>query len=251
MSYKFESLAIHNHDVEYLIDVMQKLLGKKNQLTHPTPTRTDTPEWRFKCIMRLQGHAEDLMPRKYQVFFIIMRLVAISSRFQNDEQQRFLQLLLAHFLMILPVNCFKTELIHGSGITKCTVFDILSVFNHSCSTNLVSIFSGRTMYLISNRKIKKKWWTMHQLYRIWNWKYRTTAYIFRRTVEFHMQTLKRQKVVDIKILIEVLKILKIIWRRSVITIGVQPLAHFLLHIVKNVIIALINHPERKKNYCSD
>lgn len=149
----FESLVIFDGNVEDLIGAVRTLLRPNiNQLA---PTRTNTPEWRFKCIMRLQGRAEDLMPRTYQAFVIIMRLDEIAARFRTGEQQKFLQHLLAHFLMILPVNCFKTELIHKSGIAKCTMFDTLSMFNHSCSPNLISIFDGRSMYLISSRRIQE------------------------------------------------------------------------------------------------
>lgn len=96
----FQSLTMNGGRVPKLIDAVKTLLSRTQHITHPIPTWTDTPEWRFKCIMRLQANANapNLLPRTYQAYVIIMQLDEIASLFRSEEHREFLQHLLAHFL---------------------------------------------------------------------------------------------------------------------------------------------------------
>lgn len=105
--------------------------------------------------MRLQGKKEDLERRTELAYDIIMRMPSIAAIFLVDQQRMFLMHLLMHFLMILKQNSFE-NVFSTRDVNKCTIFDTLSMFNHSCSPNVIKIMHGTKMYLVSARFIRRR-----------------------------------------------------------------------------------------------
>lgn len=137
--------------LEALINSVRALLHGRRNFQHPVPGCTDTGQLQFECIMQLQGRAEDLERRTKLAYAIIMKMPRIANIFYQLQHRIFLQHLLMHFLMILRENSFETILTRD--IKKCSIFDTLSLFNHSCTPNLIKIMHGTKMYLVSSRFI--------------------------------------------------------------------------------------------------
>lgn len=151
----FESLAAFQSNVEDMKDRVEDLLNGQNQIDTTAIPIARTAQDKFACIMQLQGSAEQhLEGQSCQAFQFIMQLPQINRLFDDDEDKHFLQQLLMHFLKILNTNSFEDE--SAEGILECTIFDSLSLFNHSCSPNLIHIFRNTKMYLISSRRIKSE-----------------------------------------------------------------------------------------------
>lgn len=137
--------------LQRLIESVRRLLGGRAHFNHPLPNETRTGPSKFECIMQLQGMEENLERRTDEAFNIIMnRMPTVANIFQNEQD--FLQHLLMHFLKILRENSFESLL---NGNKKLSIYDIPSLFNHSCSPNLINIFDGTKMYLTSSRRIAR------------------------------------------------------------------------------------------------
>lgn len=164
----FESLAIFEvqhpdgrnaannaHQLNNLIQRVTNLRRRRPNGTidfgHPTPTNTRNGLSRFDCIMQLSGIADDMERRTKQALNIIVSIDAVSRIFQNPNHRIFLQHLLMHFLSILRENSFETVFV--DDIKSSLIFDTLSMFNHSCSPDLIHVFHGNKVYLVSTRRI--------------------------------------------------------------------------------------------------
>lgn len=156
----FHSLATYRrHDgrdrVNDLIKAVRRLLNNRNEFDHPVPARTNTAKLRFRCIMQLHGMANGVHLQRStdEAFRIIMQYPKIKLAFTNAKQRQFLQHLLMQFLMVLKENSFATALTTELKIPTCAIFDIMSLFNHSCAPNLINIYEDNAMHLISCRRI--------------------------------------------------------------------------------------------------
>lgn len=130
--------------------------------SHRVPRRTISGQAKLRCIMRLYGIVDpdqerrnyDLERQTMQAFDIIMKkLRKVAYIFRRRRRRNLLQNLLMHFLKILRANSFDSVILQTRKVRTCSIFDALSLFNHSCSPNLIHIFDGTKAYLISTRRI--------------------------------------------------------------------------------------------------
>lgn len=158
----FEALVAYDDNVHTLINDVIGLFDNRNRIELSTPERITDAKSKFKAVMRLLSKSiENLELQMQKAYTIIMELRPIRRIFprNNDNLQRFLKWLLAHFLTIIPGNCFSNISSVGEappkGETKrILIFDTFSYFNHSCSPNLFNFFDWNSAKLITSRPIR-------------------------------------------------------------------------------------------------
>lgn len=172
----FETLAIYKDDVNVLMGDVNNMLNDDGKINYEIPETISDDKSRFRAIMRLQGKNEGhLDSRVEQAYATNMELSKIRDIFDptNKNYQRFLQLLLAHFLMVLKKNSFEQSLdAFEDGddddddnnnnndeslpkIQRIMIFATVSFFNHSCSPNVLNFTEWNSMTLITSRPIQR------------------------------------------------------------------------------------------------
>lgn len=163
MQMVFEALVAYNNNVPDLMNAVSNMLDQNNVINLAVPVRINNAQSRFEVIMRLQGKSTDkLESYVHQAYSTIMELQSIYSIFTTDQHERFLRLLLAHFLMVLPENAFEgllpldpndRDAAPEDQPLRTMIFDTFSFFNHSCSPNVLAYKEWNTITLITSRVI--------------------------------------------------------------------------------------------------
>lgn len=153
-----KALVIFGNNVNRLKMAVGVIVRNINNNNSMIPKRVRTAEQEFECVMLLEAKGYPGLEREcFETFSIIMQFPEIQLRFQNEEDQRFLQHLLAHYLKVANINCFETDMNPGiePTIRMCRIFHTISFFNHSCSPNVLNFLEGPTMHCIACRHIER------------------------------------------------------------------------------------------------
>lgn len=107
----------------------------------------------FSCITQLHGtEYHNLGNDCHEAFSILMQFPRVAYIFRNQQDQCFLQHLLAQYLAVVYSNSFEIQV---AGVKMCNLYHTLSFFNHSCSPNVLHIIVGNKMHLIAARNINQ------------------------------------------------------------------------------------------------
>ncbi|XP_055307691.1 SET and MYND domain-containing protein DDB_G0273589-like isoform X2 [Sitodiplosis mosellana] len=91
-------------------------------------------------------HADDIL-LVYKIYIDLMKIPKIAALFDSKEKQRFLAHLVAHHFLVILNNA------HGNNSYQ-SVGAIFSMFNHSCTPNVMQFFDGK-QHLVTIRPVKK------------------------------------------------------------------------------------------------
>lgn len=165
MQMVFETLVIYNDNVQNLMDDVTGMLNNENFIDRVVTRPIVDGKSRFETIMRLQGKAYDYLGlRAQQAYTSIIQLTAINAVFDpmGARAEKFLKLLLAHFLRVLHDNSFEEPLPkfdpadeNEEEMKRILVYDNFSLFNHSCSPNVLAYNEWDCMTLITSRPIRE------------------------------------------------------------------------------------------------
>lgn len=155
-----EALGIFKGNATNLKNFVINLLSRTNKFkTQKRPTVIRDAESRLECVMSLESalhtHIDEQNVRI--AYNRIMDLPEVRTRFSAEEDQLFLIHFLAHNLGVIAMNSFDGRLT-GDNNSPYTgyIYDACSLFNHSCSPNVIKFQRGNTMVGITGRRINKK-----------------------------------------------------------------------------------------------
>lgn len=161
----FETCVAYADNVQNLMNDVTRMLNGENKIGFEIPGQITNARSKFAAIMRLEGkHRTNLELRAQQAYLTIIDLPAVQAVFDTTDarDQRFLQLLLAHFLMIIPKNSFEEPLPliqrRNNQIpipSRMMIFDTFSYFNHACSPNVLAFMEWNCMTLFTSRPISQ------------------------------------------------------------------------------------------------
>lgn len=101
---------------------------------------------KLRCILNL-----NVINSTNTAYDFIMQLPKIETLFHTDEQRTLLRQLIAHNLSVLEANAFHIKLGEETG---SIIFDTVSLFNHSCSPNVIHFFRKNKMFGVASRHIE-------------------------------------------------------------------------------------------------
>lgn len=148
-----EALVTFDGNVDKLYQFMENLIVETDGFRlqqHPENVNDKLLHFRFTMNL-LTSQTDDILTNVQKAYDIIMELPKVKNLFSNDYGQSFLLHLLAHNLAILTRNAFVTEL---ENTIVLMIFSTFSIFNHSCSPNVVYFLKGNTIVGITGRYIQ-------------------------------------------------------------------------------------------------
>lgn len=86
-----------------------------------------------------------------QIYETLAMLPKVNALFDSIEKQRFLMHLILHHLLVIQTN----GIISGDPWSVVSVFNVLSMLNHSCAPNLYHPRFGKQQYCVTIRPIRK------------------------------------------------------------------------------------------------
>lgn len=86
-----------------------------------------------------------------QIYEHLAMLPKVNARFDSMEKRRFLMHLILHHLLVIRTN----GIISGHPWSAMSVFNVLSMLNHSCAPNLYHPRQGKQQYCVTIRPIQK------------------------------------------------------------------------------------------------
>lgn len=112
------------------------------------------PIIRYELILKLTPFPHEHDPvRARHAFNCLMTLPKVGSWFDSKEKQQFLMKLIAHHLSILWINAFSDDL--GKNLKAHYIYDVVSLFNHSCAPNAFFFIHDTHGCCITVRPISK------------------------------------------------------------------------------------------------
>lgn len=152
-----KALIIYNRDVGSLQEAIEELLDGNYNIRQQIPSRIESIQSRFKTIMRLHTIPDHLREAEIEFAYnLIMSFPMVNERFQWENDQSFLKILLAHSILVIKANGFSTcrnGEKEWTDTARRILYDSVSFFNHSCSPNVINALRGNRMILISSRGI--------------------------------------------------------------------------------------------------
>lgn len=115
---------------------------------------TTDPLKQYGLLLSLnRSSSDDDLHFAYQAFKILMSHSTISTWFDSEQNQRLLMHLLLHYLATIRKNAFSDWT--DQNLRMKYIFDIISLFNHSCAPNTFYSKKDNITYLLTIRPIKK------------------------------------------------------------------------------------------------
>lgn len=147
-----EALITFDGNVGKLYKFMENLIDETDGFRlQQYPTNVNDKLSQFRCTMVLQTlQYDNILISARNAYDIIMELPKVKNLFSNEYGQTFLLHLLAHNLAILGRNVFVTKL---AGTIGMMIFNTFSIFNHSCSPNVIHFIKGNMIVGITGRYI--------------------------------------------------------------------------------------------------
>ncbi|XP_055305013.1 SET and MYND domain-containing protein DDB_G0273589-like [Sitodiplosis mosellana] len=129
------------------------------------PSASDKRSLKFDCILKLQpkefpteqevNEAREIASNAYKQ---IVTFPEVNKYFRLDKRngRHFLEHFLAHNLSVIYENSFRINLTANKGeCERILIYDILSMFNHSCAPNMLNYVCGNKMVCITNQQIQR------------------------------------------------------------------------------------------------
>lgn len=95
-------------------------------------------------------HAANILQAK-KIYENLAMLPKVNALFDSMEKRRFLMHLILHHLLVIRTN----GIISGHPWSVMSVFNVLSMLNHSCAPNLYHPRRGKQQYCVTIRPIQK------------------------------------------------------------------------------------------------
>lgn len=150
----FEALVTFDGNVKKLFQFVENLIVETNGFRlQQYPANVNDKLSQFRCTMNLKTSKNaDRLKYVQNAYDLIMELPKVRDLFSNDYYgQTFLLHLLAHNLAIIIRNGFLVML---EDTITAMVFNTFSMFNHSCSPNVIHILRGNTIVGHTGRYIQ-------------------------------------------------------------------------------------------------
>lgn len=137
--------------VESLMEFVENIL---NEEPEKMPSSLHDAKSKYHFFFKLQTskilQLEHLIQAK-QIFENLIMLPTINALCDSIEKQRFLMHLVVHHSMVIRTN----GIVSGNPWSVVSVFNMLSMLNHSCAPNLYHPRKGKQQYCITIRPVKK------------------------------------------------------------------------------------------------
>lgn len=106
-------------------------------------------------LMKCSHDGQTALLRAYRAYKCLITLKDVKIMFISKKTKRFLMHLVLQYVLIIPMNCFSYELDNSPGLYVKSIFDVVSLLNHSCAPNTSYKLEGDISYWVTTRPIKK------------------------------------------------------------------------------------------------
>lgn len=137
--------------VDRLVEFVENVLDESpDQLPKSLPDFTSKYHFFLKLEKSTTFHAK-LLVEVCKIFDNLLLLPKIATIFHSIEKQRFLMHLVGHHFLVIKNNCILSR----EPWSMMSVFNVLSMLNHSCAPNLYHPRKGKRQYCVTIRPVEK------------------------------------------------------------------------------------------------
>lgn len=138
-----EAIHIFEGDIEKLQEFIENVIEQRNNNNNQIPDHVNDGLSRFECILNLYYSNNDVSWTEVtRAFDFIMKFPMVNEMFIQPNRQHLLQHCLAHNLAVIVKNAFNVKL---GRAARTIIYDSFSLFNHSCSPNVINLLRGNVM----------------------------------------------------------------------------------------------------------
>lgn len=142
--------------VQLILSTVKTFRSSNDLINHFENLFENKVNSRLELLLKFKKISQDTtILRAYRAFKCLMTMPIIKLWFYPKKKQRFLMHLTLHYMLIVPANSFCDQLKEGSKSEMQYIFDVISLFNHSCAPNAFYIMKDNTAYLFTVRPIEK------------------------------------------------------------------------------------------------
>lgn len=136
--------------VEHLMEFVKNVLHEE---ADKIPTSLHHPQSKYHFFFKLNKSApfhSKYLSKIHQIYKNVMMLPKVSTIFNSNEKQYFLMHLILHHFLVIKTNSILSK----SPWSTVSVFNVLSMLNHSCAPNLYHPRKGKQQYCVTIRPVK-------------------------------------------------------------------------------------------------
>lgn len=137
--------------VECLMEFVKNVLLENPDEVPPTLYNAQSKYHFFFKLNKSAPFLPQYLPKINEIYKHIMMLPKIRCLFDTEEKQRFLIHLVLHHFLVIKTN----SIISKSPWSTISVFNVLSMLNHSCAPNVYHPRIGQQQYCVTIRPVKK------------------------------------------------------------------------------------------------
>lgn len=137
--------------VEDLMEFVKNVLLEDPEELPPSLHSAQSKYHFFFKLSRSAPLLPQYLPKIRQIYENIMTFPKVKNLFDKEEKQRFLMYLILHHFLVIKTN----SIISKSPWSTISVFNVLSMLNHSCAPNVYHPRRGTKQYCVTVRPIKK------------------------------------------------------------------------------------------------
>lgn len=137
--------------VESLMEFVGNVLREKPEKIPPSSNDAKSMYHFFLKLSKAAPFHSKYLKKIQQIYTTVMRLSKIKSLFDSMKKQRFLMHLILHHFLVIKTN----SVISKSPWSTTSIFNVMSMLNHSCTPNLYHPRKGKQQYCVTIRPVEK------------------------------------------------------------------------------------------------
>lgn len=138
-------------NVEELMDFVENVRAEEAEKMPKSLLSAESKYHFFFKLQKSKGSCLSYTLQAKQTYETLAMLPKVNALFNSVEKRRFLMHLILHHLLVIQTN----GIVSGDPWSVVSVFNVLSMLNHSCAPNLYHPRLGKQQYCVTIRPIRK------------------------------------------------------------------------------------------------